>query len=139
MKSMHERYENVTPMGTMALCNTFGIAIFEPDEVDRYKDNCDLIAAWRNGEGYYNFHKHMVHYTESGRAYIRKGSLRIYLDEVVRIAQEDTIMKNFAKLNNRYLKLRKWLPQKLAYKLTIIYGMQEVEPCFMHQKQRMAE
>lgn len=32
-------------------------------------------------------------------------------------------MKDFAKLNNRYLKLRKWLPQKLAYKLTIIYGM----------------
>lgn len=86
MKTMHERYENVTPMGTMAFCNTFGIAIFEPDEVDRYKDNCDLIAAWHNGEGYYNFHKHMVHYTESGRAYIRKGSLRIYLDEVTRIA-----------------------------------------------------
>lgn len=139
MKAMHERYENVTPMGTMALCNTFGIAIFEPDEVDRYKDNCDLIAAWHNGECYYNFHKHMVHYTESGRAYIRKGSLRIYLDEITRIAQEDTNMKDFAKLNNRYLKLRKWLPQKLAYKLTIIYGMQEVEQCFMHQKQRMAE
>ena len=86
MKSMHKRYENVTPMGTMAFCNTFGIAIFEPDEVDRYKDNCDLIAAWHNGEHYSGFHKHMIHYTESGRAYIRKGSLRIYLDEVSRIA-----------------------------------------------------
>lgn len=32
-------------------------------------------------------------------------------------------MKDFAKMNNRYLKLRRWLPQKLAYKLTVIYGM----------------
>ncbi len=30
--------------------------------------------------------------------------------------------KDFTKLNNRYLKLRRWLPQKLAYRLTI-YGM----------------
>ena len=32
-------------------------------------------------------------------------------------------MKDFAKMNDRYLKLKRWLPQKLAYKLTIIYGM----------------
>jgi len=29
-------------------------------------------------------------------------------------------MKDFAKLNNRYLKLKKWLPQKIAYKLTLV-------------------
>lgn len=90
MKSMHERYKNVTPIGTMVFCDTFHIAIFEPDEIDRYKNNCDLIAAWgwynSDGKHYYNFHKHMIHYTESGRAYIRKGGLRIYLDEITRIA-----------------------------------------------------
>lgn len=32
-------------------------------------------------------------------------------------------MKDFAKLNNRYLKLRRWLPMKLAYKLTAIHGI----------------
>lgn len=32
------------------------------------------------------FHKHMVHYSNSGRAFIRKGSLRIYLDEVMKVA-----------------------------------------------------
>ena len=42
----HERYKNVTPIGVMAFCNTFGIAVFEPDDIDRYEDNCDLIAAW---------------------------------------------------------------------------------------------
>ena len=46
--------------------------------VDQWKDNYDLIAAWSNGEGYTNYHKHKIHYTESGRGYIRKGSLRIY-------------------------------------------------------------
>lgn len=34
----------------------------------------------------WGFHKHMVHYSTAGRAFIRKGSLRIYLDEVMRIA-----------------------------------------------------
>ena len=58
----------------------------EPDDIDQWKDNCDLIAAWSSGEGYTNYHKHKIHYTESGRGYIRKGSLRIYLDEIVMIA-----------------------------------------------------
>ncbi len=85
-KPMYERYKNVTPTGTMLLCGTFGIAIFTPDETDSCKDNCDLVAAWHDGESYSSFHKHMVHYTELGRAYICKGSLRIYLDEVTKIA-----------------------------------------------------
>lgn len=29
-------------------------------------------------------------------------------------------MKDFAKMNEHYLRLRRWLPQKFAYKLTII-------------------
>lgn len=82
----HERYKNIQPIGAMAFCNTFGIVIFEPDDIDQWKDNCDLIAAWSSGESYTNYHKHKIHYTESGRGYIRKGSLRIYLDEIVMIA-----------------------------------------------------
>lgn len=79
----HERYKDIQPIGSMAFCNTFGIAVFEPDVIDRYEDNCDLIAAWSSEEGYHNYHKHKIHYTESGRGYIRKGSLRIYLDEMM--------------------------------------------------------
>ena len=30
-------------------------------------------------------------------------------------------MKNFDKMNECYLKLKKWMPQKLAYKLTVLY------------------
>ena len=82
----HERYKDIQPIGVMAFCNIFGIAIFEPDVIDRYEDNCDLIAAWSSEEGYHNYHKHKIHYTSVGRGYIRKGSLRIYLDEMMGIA-----------------------------------------------------
>lgn len=81
--AMYKRYKNVKPIGVMHLTNCFGIAIFEPDETDKY--NTDVIAAWSNTEGYTGFHKHMIHYTSTGRAYIRKGSMRIYLDEVIKL------------------------------------------------------
>ena len=84
-KPMYQRYASVKPVGVASLCNTFVIAIWEPDDIDQWKDNCDLIAAWSSEEGYSNYHRHKLHYTESGRGYIRKGSLRIYLDEVFRV------------------------------------------------------
>ena len=85
-QAMYKRYENAAPMGSMALCNTFGVLVYEPDEIDKYKEGCELVAAWSSGENVWGFHKHMVHYTTAGRAFIRKGSLRIYLDEVMRCA-----------------------------------------------------
>ena len=84
----HQRYKNIKPIGTMTFNTFFGIAVFEPDEIDRYNDNCNLIAAWTNGEGkegYCNYHKHKIYCTSSGREYIRKGHLKVYLDEMVRI------------------------------------------------------
>ena len=86
-QAMYKRYENAAPMGAMALCNTFGVLVYEPDEIDRYKEGCELVAAWCNmGESVWGFHKHKVHYSTAGRAFIRKGSLRIYLDEVMKCA-----------------------------------------------------
>lgn len=81
---MYKRYEYKRPTGVMSLYNSFGLAIFAPDEIDKYKEGCELIAAWSNGHTYYGFHKHMIFYSTAGRAYIRKGSLRVYLDEVIR-------------------------------------------------------
>ena len=84
-KAMYKRYAEVVPIGTYAFCNTFGILVFEPDEVDKYKENCDLVCAWSNcSENVYGYHRHKIHYTTAGRAYIRKGSLKIYLDEIMR-------------------------------------------------------
>ena len=78
---MYKKYESEKPIGAISLCNTFGLLIFNPDEEDKY--SCDLIAAWNNGESTWGYHKHKVHYSGSGRTYIRKGSMRIYLDEVM--------------------------------------------------------
>lgn len=83
-EAMYKRYKNVTPLGTVCLCNALGVQVYEPDEVDKY--DCDYVCSWHNGENEWGFHKHMVHYSTAGRAFIRKGSLRIYLDEVMRIA-----------------------------------------------------
>lgn len=85
-KTMLERYESVIPVGSIALCNNFSVSIFEPDKIDRCKDNCDLIAAWWSSErGYHGFHKHLIHYTKTGRAYIKKNGLRIYLDNFMKV------------------------------------------------------
>ena len=84
---MYKRYENAAPIGSMALCNTFGVLVYEPDEIDKYKEDCDLIVAWCNcGESVWGFHKHKIHYSTAGRAFVRKGSMRIHLDEVMRCA-----------------------------------------------------
>lgn len=83
---MYKRYADKKPMGAIALCSTFGVQVYEPDEVDKYKEGCELVASWHNGEHEWGFHKHQIHYSTAGRAFIRKGSLRIYLDEVMRVA-----------------------------------------------------
>lgn len=83
--AMYKRYENVKPIGMICISNTFGAVVFNPDETDKHNDNCDLIVAWANGERMWGYHKHVIYFTSTGRAYIRKGSLRIYLDEVMAI------------------------------------------------------
>ena len=82
-QTMYERYHRKQPTGTYSFCNTLGVAIFAPDELDKYKDGCELIAAWVADNAYYGFHSHMIFYSTAGRPFIRKGSLRIYLDEVI--------------------------------------------------------
>lgn len=82
-EAMYKRYANQKPVGAVCFCNTFGLNVYEPDENDKY--DCDYVCSWNNGEYESGFHKHMVHYSTSGRAFIRKGSLRIYLDEVMKV------------------------------------------------------
>lgn len=81
-KAMYKRYSGAMPIGSVQLSNTFGVLIYEPDETDKY--DCDCVCSWCNGEAEWGFHKHMLHYTSCGRAFIRKGSLRIYLDEIMK-------------------------------------------------------
>lgn len=80
---MYKRYENIKPVGVASVSSVFGIHVYEPDKNDKY--DCDYIVSWHNGENEWGYHKHKVHYTSSGRAYIRKGSLTIYCDEIMKI------------------------------------------------------
>lgn len=83
-RALHEVYGAARPVGAVCLCNTFGLLIFEPTEEDRA--DTDFITAWENCEGSrWGFHRNRVHYTTSGRAFLRKGSLRFYLDEIMRV------------------------------------------------------
>lgn len=83
MQPMYKRYADTKPVGAAYIGGTFGLHVYEPDETDKY--DCDYICSWHNGENEYGYHKHTVHYTTAGRAYIRKGNMRIYLDEVMRV------------------------------------------------------
>ena len=83
MKPLHERYADSKPVGVASVGSIFGMKVYEPDENDKY--SCDYICSWHNGENEWGYHKHKVHYLASGRAYIRKGSLRIYLDEIMKV------------------------------------------------------
>ena len=48
---------------------------------DNYGDEC--IAAWGSGSGWDKAARHAINYTATGRAYIRKGGRRFYLDEAM--------------------------------------------------------
>ena len=54
---MYKRYESEKPVGAIALCNTFGISIFNPDEYDKTAIDYALEA------GNYPFLKYL---TEKG-------------------------------------------------------------------------
>lgn len=82
MEPLYRRYQNERPVGVQALSNTFGIAVFDPLEEDR--SDCDYVAAWFTEDDYEGFHRHKVSYTPSGRAYLRKGRFKFYLDEIMR-------------------------------------------------------
>lgn len=81
---LYKTYGNRRPCGTVTLSNCFGLLVFEPTEEDRA--DTDYITAWSGTDSQlWGFHRNKVHYTTAGRAYLRKGSLRFYLDTVMRI------------------------------------------------------
>lgn len=80
---LYKTYGDRRPVGSVALCNTFGLLVFEPIQEDA--SECDFITAWSGGDSLRGFHRNKVHYTSSGRGYLRKGSLRFYLDEIMRV------------------------------------------------------
>lgn len=84
MKPMYDRYTDKEPIGVYSFLYDFGINFYEPDEIDKYKENCDFICCYTNSKHKWNFRKHKVYYMPSGRPFIKKGNHRIYLDNVIR-------------------------------------------------------
>ena len=70
-----------TPTGIMPLSNWGGVAVWL---IDGCGDEC--LAAYNFGSGYDHVHRHMIHVSESGREYIKKGNTRYYFDEMMRVA-----------------------------------------------------
>ena len=75
---LYKHVNNTRPVGVLGITNCFGIAVFDIDG-----DEC--ISAFHTGEGYYNARRHMIHYSTSGRPFIRKGGTRWYLDQFTRV------------------------------------------------------
>lgn len=81
--SMYKRYADKTPVAVHNIAAFAGIALFEPDEIDKY-NGAEIVSALYNGEKYTNFHKHEIKYSPSGRAYIYKTGGKMFLDTFMR-------------------------------------------------------
>ena len=76
---LKNHYKEAAPIGLYTLCNYGGLAILDmSDDV--------AIAAFNWGEGYEEIRRHKIHYTYTGRAYIRKRGRRYYFDQIMRVS-----------------------------------------------------
>ena len=80
-KPLYKKYENETPIGIKYITLTFGMVIYQPLPED---NDCDFIAAWTNGEVKRGFAKHKAYCGSKDEIYIRKGNMRIYLQDCLR-------------------------------------------------------
>lgn len=83
-QALYKTYGNRRPCGAVSLSNCFGLLVYEPTEED--SADSEFITAWSGSDSQaWGYHRNKIHYTSSGRAYLRKGSLRFYLDEIMRV------------------------------------------------------
>lgn len=83
-QALYKTYGDRPTCGAVSFSNCFGLLVYEPTEEDRAET--DYITAWSGSDSQsWGYHRNKVHYTSSGRAYLRKRSLRFYLDEIIRI------------------------------------------------------
>lgn len=83
---LYKQFENAQPVAALSICNTFGIVIFEiyPD----YGSDM-AVTAWSTPCGFNTFRRSNIHYSASGRPYIRKGNCRYYLADFQRLPRQD--------------------------------------------------
>jgi hypothetical protein len=75
--TLKEKYKNAAPVGVYVLNNFGGLVILDIDDEI-------ATAAYHFGEKYESIRRHKIHYTYTGRAYIRKNGRRYYFDQIIR-------------------------------------------------------
>ena len=83
MIPLYKQYENAAPVGAYTMCNTSALVILDIDSAGDI-----AVAAFTNPArqpGYYNIRRHKISYTYTGRPYIRKGGMRFYFDQIIRM------------------------------------------------------
>lgn len=75
--TLKEKYKNAAPVGVYTINNFGGLAILDIDGET-------ATAAYHYGEKYESIRRHKIHYTYTGRAYIRKSGRRYYFDQIMR-------------------------------------------------------
>lgn len=81
--TLYNRYAAEKPCGVYAMLYGSGVVLYNPLACDQDID-VDFISAWREDGKTRGFHRCKVHYSTAGRAFIRKGGFRFYLDEFLR-------------------------------------------------------
>jgi hypothetical protein len=81
MQPLYKQYENARPVGVHGITNCFALLILDIDDAGEI-----AIAAFNNpsDDGYWNIRRHKIHFSSSGRAYIRKGGSRYYFNQIMK-------------------------------------------------------
>ena len=83
MTPLYKQYENAAPVGAYTMGNTFALVILDIDSAGDI-----AVAAFTKPAGqpgYYNIRRHKISYTHTGRPYIRKGGMRFYFDQIMKM------------------------------------------------------
>lgn len=78
---LYKKYANAKAIGVLPLCNFGGLEILDIE----YGIEDYVIACFNFGNGRYDFRRHKICTTPSGRQYFRKQGTRYYFDEVMRV------------------------------------------------------
>lgn len=76
---LYKQYENTKPIGVYPMSNWGGLEVL--DIVD---GGDAVITAWNFGTRY-NIRRNRIHYTQSGKPYIRKGGYRFATCTILRV------------------------------------------------------
>lgn len=77
--TMRDRYIGQEPICEIPMMVSCGVVIYDPVGEDKFKDGCDVVAAWYNLCNYDGFRKHKLYADKNGDIYIKKGGAKFYL------------------------------------------------------------